>query len=124
VEWVSADAWAAERQAFLKQFQQWRADWESLDTERYLQNYSRKFNGGGQDYDAFASSKRQVNGGKQWVKVAVTRVSAFRNPGREDLVTVTFDQDYRSNNLSNVMKKRQYWAREGNRWRIVYEGAA
>ena len=124
VEWVSAEAWSAERQNFLKQLEQWRTDWESLDTERYLQNYSRKFNGGGQDYDAFAKSKREVNGGKQWVKIGINRLSAFRSPGREDLVTVTFDQDYRSSNLSNVMKKRQYWIREGNRWRIVYEGAA
>ena len=124
VEWVSADAWSAERQGFLKQLEQWRTDWESLDTERYLQNYSRKFSSPDQDFDSFARGKRQVNGGKQWVKVGISRVSAFRNPGRDDLITVTFDQDYRSSNLSNVMKKRQYWSREGNRWRIVYEGAA
>jgi hypothetical protein len=38
---------------------------------------------------------------------------------------VTFTQDYASNNLTNSMKKRQYWLRESdNRWRIVYEGAA
>ena len=47
----------------------------------------------------------------------------FRYPG-ENFVVVTFDQDYRSNNLSNVMSKRQYWIREGGRWRIVYEGSA
>ena len=124
VEWVSPEAWNAERQDFLRQLEQWRSDWESLDTERYLQNYSRKFSAAGQDYTAFAGAKRQVNSGKQWVKVALNRVSAFRNPGRDDLVTVTFDQEYRSNNLSNVMKKRQYWSREGGRWRIVYEGPA
>jgi len=124
VEWVSTDAWSTERQAFLKQLEQWRTDWESLDTERYLQNYSRKFSSTGQDFDAFARSKRKVNSGKQWIKVGVSRVSAFRDPGQDDLITVTFDQNYRSNNLNNVMKKRQYWSREGNRWRIVYEGPA
>jgi murein L,D-transpeptidase YafK len=123
VEWVSTEAWSSERQAFLKQLDQWRTDWESLDTERYLANYSRKFSTGGQDYDAYARAKKQVNSGKQWIKVGLSNVSAFRNPGREDLVTVTFDQDYKSSNLSNTMKKRQYWMREGSRWRIVYEGA-
>ena len=39
-------------------------------------------------------------------------------------VVVTFDQDYRSNSLSNVMKKRQYWVREEGKWKIIYEGAA
>ena len=51
-------------------------------------------------------------------------LSFFRSPGKEDLMVVTFEQEYRSNNLNNVMKKRQYWMREGNAWRIVSEGAA
>jgi hypothetical protein len=33
-------------------------------------------------------------------------------------------QDYRSNGLSNVMKKRQYWAKEAGAWKIIYEGPA
>ena len=124
VEWVSAEGWASERQSFLNALEQWRTDWESRDTELYLQNYSRKVDAMGQDFESFARSKRLVNSGKEWIKLKVNNVSAFRNPGREDLITVTFEQDYRSSNLNNVMKKRQYWSREGNRWRNVYEGAA
>lgn len=124
VEWVTTGEWAEERDTFLGQFEKWRSDWESLDTERYLQNYSRKFGGSGQDYESFARSKRTVNGNKEWVKVSLSDLTVFRNPGREDIVVVTFNQNYRSSNLSNSMKKRQYWAREGNRWRIIYEGAA
>ena len=48
----------------------------------------------------------------------------FRNPGKEDYVVVTFDQDYKSNNVSNEMRKRQYWIKEDGRWKIVSEGAA
>ena len=48
----------------------------------------------------------------------------FRNPGKDDFVVVEFDQLYRSSNLSNSMRKRQYWIREDNRWKIFYEGAA
>jgi hypothetical protein len=48
----------------------------------------------------------------------------FEDPGKTGLVSVTFDQEYRSNNLSNTLKKRQYWLREPGGWRIVYEGAA
>ena len=43
---------------------------------------------------------------------------------REKFVVVSFDQDYRSSNLSNTMRKRQYWQREGGTWRIIHEGAA
>jgi len=65
-----------------------------------------------------------VNSGKQWIKVGTTNISMFRNPGKEEMVVVTFDQDYRSSNLSNVMKKRQYWMKEDGVWKIVYEGGA
>ena len=45
-------------------------------------------------------------------------------PRERDFVVVTFDQDYRSDGLSNLMRKRQYWVKEGARWKILYEGAA
>mgnify|MGYP003345873086 FL=1 len=68
--------------------------------------------------------KRRVNEGKSWVKVQLANVSAFRDPGEKAMMVVTFDQQYQSSNLSNTMKKRQYWVNEDGRWRIIYEGAA
>lgn len=124
IEWLSLDDWRHERAALNKAIDEWRADWESRDTERYLRHYSRKFQSGNQDFAQFAQQKRQVNAGKEWIKVQTANLSVFRNPGKEDLVVVTFDQDYRSNNLTNQMKKLQYWIREDGAWKIVYEGAA
>ena len=72
----------------------------------------------------FAQQKRQVNASKEWIKVKLTGMSMFRAPDKEDYVVVTFEQDYRSNNLNNQMKKRQYWVREKGTWKIIYEGAA
>ena len=63
-----------------------------------------------------------MNAGKAWIKVGLERVSMFQYP-REKFVVVSFEQNYRSNNLSNVMRKRQYWVHEGARWKILYEGA-
>jgi len=124
VQWVSTSDWASERDNFLGQLETWRTDWESRNTQRYLSHYSAQFKSGGESYATFMRRKQQVNAGKQWVKVELSDLSVFRNPGREDLVEVTFSQVYKSNNLSNVMKKRQYWQREADQWRIVYEGAA
>ena len=122
VELLSLDDWARERKAFGNQLEQWRADWESLDTERYLSHYSKKFSAQGQDFEAWGQHKRLVNSGKSWIKVKVSNISMLRDPGKEDLVLVSFDQEYRSSNLSNTVKKRQYWIHEDGRWRIVYEG--
>jgi len=123
VEWLSLDDWNAERNALNAEIERWRSDWESRDTERYLSHYSKKFSTGNENFSDWGQHKRQVNSGKTWIKVNLSNFSVFRNPGKDELVVVTFDQDYRSNNLSNTMKKRQYWTKDGGKWRIIYEGA-
>jgi murein L,D-transpeptidase YafK len=123
VEWLSFDEWASERKAFGSQLEQWRADWESLDTERYLSHYSQRFSAPGQDIEGWSRHKRLVNGGKSWIKVKLSNLSMFRDPGKDDLVLVSFDQEYRSSNLSNTVSKRQYWVRENERWRIIHEAS-
>ena len=123
IEWSDADALQAERASLAAALEQWRADWESRDSARYLAHYSPRFSAGRENYAAWAAHKRKVNAGKQWIKVGLSRVGMFRYPGERDFVVVTFEQDYRSNGLSNVMKKRQYWRKEDGRWKILYEGA-
>lgn len=124
IEWLSLDDWQAERSALSRTIEDWRSDWESLDTEKYLRHYAKRFQAGKQNLEQWAMQKRQVNAGKQWIKIEAGNISMFRNPGREEMVVVTFDQDYKSSNLSNVMKKRQYWIKEDGAWKIVYEGGA
>jgi murein L,D-transpeptidase YafK len=124
IEWTDRATLEGERAGLAAAVEQWRADWQSRDAERYLAHYSQRFASAGQDYAAWAAHKRKVNGAKAWIKVGLGRVSMLRYPHERDVVVVTFEQDYRSNGLSNVMKKRQYWVKEGGRWKILYEGAA
>ena len=79
---------------------------------------------GGQNLERFAAQKSQVNARKEWIKVGLSNVSMFRDPGKDELVVVSFDQDYQSNNLNNRMRKRQYWIREDGVWKIIFEGSA
>jgi murein L,D-transpeptidase YafK len=121
VEWRSRDRWEADRESFLAAFARWRSDWESLDTNRYLSHYSDDFRSETRDFATWKSHKRKVASGKTWVKVAANDVSLFAYPGSRETMMVTFEQDYRSNNLSNRTVKRQYWVREGQGWKIVHE---
>ncbi len=102
----------------------WRRDWESRDTETYLRHYAGNFSSNDMTLAQWSAQKRQVNASKAWIKVQLSDVSLFLYPGKEEIAVATFDQDYASSNLSNRMKKRQYWIKEGGKWRIVYEGAA
>lgn len=114
----------SERAALLQEVEQWRKDWASLDTGAYLGHYARDFSSDRMDYPAWAKQKQLVNSAKSWIKVGLSNLSVFTYPEQPDMVVVNFEQDYSSNNLSNRMKKRQYWIRKNNRWKIVYEGAA
>jgi murein L,D-transpeptidase YafK len=121
LEWRDPQRWEAERGEFLKAFQQWKSDWESRDTDRYLAHYSARLRDG-DSFEAWKARKRKVNAGKQWVRVGVNDLSLFAYPGAgQPMMMVDFEQDYRSNNLSNKTQKRQYWIREGSAWRILHE---
>ena len=113
-----------ERATLLQAVEQWRKDWASRNTDAYLNHYARNFSSNEMDYPAWAKQKQLVNSGKSWVKIDITNVSMFTYPEQPDMVVVNFEQDYGSNNLSNRMKKRQYWIKQDNLWKIIYEGAA
>jgi murein L,D-transpeptidase YafK len=124
VEWVEAKRTDALRAPLLQQLELWRKDWESRDNEAYLSHYAHGFSSTDMSLTEWAAQKRRVNTSKEWIKIKVSDVSIMLYPGREDLAVVTFLQDYSSNNLANQMRKRQYWLREGNIWKIAYEGSA
>ncbi|MBI4294288.1 MAG: L,D-transpeptidase family protein [Betaproteobacteria bacterium] len=123
IEWSAPRALDVERKAFMDQLEAWRSDWARLDSERYLAHYSRDFRSSGMDIAAWSAHKRRVNASKRWIKVSLEDLSVFRSPGKQTLMVATFDQDYRSNNLAQRTRKRQYWAAESGRWRIVHEAA-
>ncbi len=123
IEWAEPAAVEADRRSLAAELEQWRADWQSRDMAKYLEHYSAQFRSGTQGLAAWAEHKRKVNATKSWIKVGLSRVAMFRYPRERDFVVMTFDQDYRSDGLSNVMRKRQYWVKEGARWKILYEGA-
>lgn len=124
IEWMDADDLELERKSLTDDLEAWRADWESRDVDRYLRHYSRQFRSNRQDFAAWADQKRRVNSGKNWIRVGISRVAMFRYPRQGDFVVVVFDQNYRSQGFSNLMRKRQYWIREDGAWKIVHEGPA
>lgn len=126
VEWVDPADTAALRDKMASNLESWRRDWESGNMQSYIRNYGKDFSTGNQGLVEWSKHKRQVNAGKNWIKVGISNVGMFLYPGRDDLVVVNFDQEYSSNNLSNKMRKRQYWLRESKNgpWKIIYESAA
>ncbi len=125
IEWLDRETWSRRRAGAQAEVEQWRRDWESLDTSRYLAHYASDFRSGNLDLAGWSSQKRSVGAGKQWSQVKLDQLSLFAYPTAQgSLLMADFEQDYRSNNLENRMKKRLYFKREAQDWRIVYEGTA
>jgi murein L,D-transpeptidase YafK len=124
IDWLPAAQWHEERNDLRAAIESWRRDWESRRVDRYLAHYAADFHADGQDRNAFAAGKRAVNLSKSWIAISLDELELFADPGAQGLIVATFRQDYRSNNLTNTMRKVQHWAKRNGRWQIVYEGSA
>lgn len=126
MEWAMPGDAAVLRETLTQHLESWRRDWESGKVDAYIGNYGRYFSNGNQTLAEWVKHKRQVQASKSWIKVGISNIGMYLYPGRDDLVVVNFDQEYSSNNLSNKIKKRQYWMRENKngRWKIIYENTA
>ena len=124
IEWMDTSDIQHARGEITSQLERWRRDWESRESHIYLQHYSARFSVGKTNFEQWSARKRRVNAAKSWIKVGISDVSVILYPGNESLAVVSFNQDYASSNLINTMQKRQYWIRENDRWKILYEGAA
>ncbi len=124
INWITKKKWKKHRDDYELFVEQWRNDWESRDVDLYLRHYSKQYSGLGKDYNSWVEYKRRVNPSKKFIKVNISNTSMFLYPGEEQLMVVTFVQDYTSDNFRRKFTKRQYWRMEDDgKWRIVYEGA-
>lgn len=124
IEWLSLEELQQRKSSFLKALNQWKVDWESLDTERYTSHYQRNgFNLGSGDYHSWKQRKKNVNEAKTFVQVDLELQSLFAYPGEDDMFIVKFRQRYLSDNFSGESVKEQYWKRnQYGKWHIIYEG--
>ena len=125
IQWITKQEWKQRRANYEAFVEKWRKDWESKNVDLYLSHYSKEYSGLGKDYNSWVEYKRQVNSSKKFIRVNLSNTSIFMYPGEQQLMVVTFVQDYISNNFKRKFTKRQYWRMENDgRWRIIYEGVA
>ena len=125
VDWLSKPVWHRERKALLQKIEQWRADWESLDTQRYLDHYANNFWSKGHNFKSWSQRKKRLAQQKTYQEIQLSDISLLAYADREnssDVVVARFIQDYQSSNFNSEMKKRLYLQRDAQQWKIMYEG--
>ncbi len=121
--WLSLEQAKQQRAAILARLESWQATWESIDTAEYLSYYADSFvTSDGLDKADFSEHKYRVNAHKTEVSVDLDQLSIFRYPGEQNLLEISFTQDYVSNNYDSVDRKLQYWRQmDSGDWRIIME---
>lgn len=124
IDWIKPEQWLKQQAKYKDFIEQWRQDWESLDTDLYLSHYSKEYSGLGKDYGSWVNYKHRVNLSKKFINVGLSQTSIFLYPDNANIMVVTFEQDYKSDTFKRRYRKRQYWRMEKDgKWRIFYEGS-
>lgn len=122
INWLEKSDWQQQKNYFQELVSNWKEDWQSLDPSRYIKHYSKTFKAGNTDYLKWSTHKKRVNSAKKFIRIETEDLSILKHP-KDDILVVTFQQHYKSNNYSSVSYKRQYWNQEDDgQWRIIFEG--
>lgn len=121
ITWVTPQSIKSEASEFEAAVQNWRKAKSSGDLQGTMRFYSADFNNDGKDLIAWASFVRKdidLAPGKQ---LQLKDLSYLRwNDANADTMVVTFDEVIEGN--AKGPKKRQYWSKQGNQWKIFFEG--
>jgi murein L,D-transpeptidase YafK len=122
IEFVNKTKWDNDRKQAAKLIEEWRRDIESLNADRVMNNYSKQFKSErGEDLDAWLGKHKQSMNGVKDLSITLRDVTHFIYPGRNDMIVSTFTQESLIGKSRTTIRKRQYWAKEGAQWKIVYE---
>ena len=122
VEFVNQKKLDSDRSTAVKLVDAWRRDRESQNSVRLIANYSNQFKSErGENLATWFPKHQQVRLGTKNVSITLRDITFFLYPGRDDLIVGTFTEHAQIDKNKNSVRRRQYWAREGEQWKIVSE---
>lgn len=120
VEWIDRRRWQNERVQLTQQLESWRRDQGAANPERLQDHYSESVTINGLAFRDWVQKRKSA---AAVPPAQLENLSVLRYPAPTPMAVVTFEQAAADGSTSRS-KKRQYWAMENGRWRIVYEGSA
>ena len=115
-----------EQNQLLNNIENWKKSWESKDYDQYINFYSRDAIYNKTMFEQWSLAKKNVFKKSKTMKISLGNISIYEYPSdldREQIRIVLFSQNYKSNLISNLSKKKQIWKIQDGEWRIIYEGS-
>lgn len=123
IDWVSASELADTRRSFRAALESWRDSVERGDLYRYLELYAEDFSARGLSKAEWASFKLGAFGTRPLTAAEVDDVLLLADPEHDGLYISRFILKTAANDGDVEIRKRLYWRRDVDRWRIVSEDA-
>lgn len=125
IEFISKTAWNKERKIFQQLMDDWTQAAQSNERSKLLAHYSPQFRSGlGESMTTWFNRQQKNLNGARDMTVKLSDVSMFLYPDQDDIMVATFNQETSIGKNKNNIRKRQYWIKEGQDWKIIYEGNA
>lgn len=121
LQWVRPEALDAERTGFEATLANWRALKSAGDLAQLQQLYSPRFDNQGQtlaDWWPRVEGEVKAKGDRA---LQLKDLSVLRWRDQDDTLVVTFGEV--AEGQRRGVTKRQYWMRENDQWKIIFEGA-
>ena len=122
INFVSRAVWLNDKQNARKLVDDWRNDFSNPNSSLVARHYSRNFkNNHNEALNTWLS--KQIPAQTSMAPVTLREFSQFRYPGKSEIVVSNFIQDGHTARGGYSIKRLQYWIKETNQWRIIYEEA-
>ncbi|MES2048962.1 MAG: TolC family outer membrane protein [Pseudomonadota bacterium] len=112
---ANGDASTKARTALLNGLKNWRDAWISMNPERYTQFYAPKYSA----QAAWKAARKTRLLGAQKISLTLNDIQIVMQDARH--ATTSFQQDYRSDSLQDILQKTLHWEEINGKWLIVNE---
>ena len=120
LNWVAPQSVQRDSKSFDAQLQAWRGAKERGDIDRLLNYYTADFSSNGKPLAEWTKTLRTELDRARGKDIVLKDVSYLRWTDGADTMVVTFGEVNEGARTGPV--KRQYWVRQGEQWKIFFEG--
>lgn len=120
LQWIDPRSARAQGQAFEETLRAWRNAKTTGDMRQILSFYAPDFNSNGKNLEQWTPLLRAELAKIQGRTIQLKDISYLRWTDNADTMVATFGEV--SDDGKTGWTKRQYWMRQGNQWKIFFEG--
>ncbi len=118
VNYLTETQWTAQRQVFAQWLESWRQTWMGKDLEKYMAQYSERFQSNGMNKTQWRSYKKSLGDHYKFIDVNLKDIQIFNHGSK---IVLRFLQDYKSDRKQDYGAKILYAMKVDDRYEIVGE---